>query len=64
MPFTMAGNFTKYKYKIKTKFKKLNISLNYKAIIVIFTVGLPMVNTYKFCENFCSNHQENLEDNI
>ena len=31
------------------KFKKLNISLIYKAIIVIL-VSLPMVNIYNFCK--------------
>ena len=31
------------------KFKKSNISLIYKAIIVIFLVSLPIVNTYKLC---------------
>ena len=33
-----------------SKFKKINISLIYKAIIVIFSVSLPMVNIYKFCK--------------
>ena len=32
------------------KFKKLNISLIYEAIIVIFSVSLPMVNLNKFCK--------------
>ena len=30
---------------------KLNISLTYKAIIIIFLVNLSMVNIYKFCKN-------------
>ena len=46
------------------KFKKLNISLIYKAIIVIFSVSLPMVNIYKYCKKFLSNHMENLENNV
>ena len=32
------------------KLKKLNISLIYRAIIVIFSVSRPMVNTCKFCK--------------
>ena len=34
-----------------SKFKKLNISLINKAIIVIFSVSPTMVNIYKFCKN-------------
>ena len=30
--------------------KKLNISLIYKAIVVIFSVDLTMINLYKFCK--------------
>ena len=30
---------------------KLNISLTYKAIIIIFSVNFSMVNIYKFCKN-------------
>ena len=30
--------------------EKLNISLIYEAIIVIFSVSLPMVNLNKFCK--------------
>ena len=39
----------RYSFFFFKKFKKLNISLIYKAII-IFSVNLPMVNIYKFCK--------------
>ena len=35
-----------------SKLKKLNISTMYDAIIVIFSVNLPMVFIYKFCNPF------------
>ena len=32
------------------KVEKLNISANYKAIILIYSVNLPMIFIYKFCK--------------
>ena len=50
-----------------SKVPKFNVSLIYKAIIVIFSVSLPMVNIQYIQvlqKKNWSNHLENLENNI
>ena len=44
-----TGNWKLLYFVFSPKLKKLNISLISKAIIII-SVSLPMVNTYKFCK--------------
>ena len=40
----------KFLFLFFPKIIKLNISLIYKAIIIFFSVSLPMLNIYKFCK--------------
>ena len=45
--------------------EKLNISAIYKFSILIFSLNLLVISSYKFCrKEIISNHQENFEDNI